>query len=220
MSANDAAALAVRLFRHDAQLCDQHPMKVARTTDNPSVSGNALHEATTSLGCSSHTQEIPRLSHDACVQTNPCAVFQVNPIHTADLSRSLSDTQITQTTSTCSQKNDDSSSLKLVESMAKEHEDPSVARVECVTQKQDDASAQVSKDEVVEETLKKTDDNAIPCGQNGTTYPTTNKDILDHLDVASLSMPDCDETKNLAIMEIMIEPLKRVSSCQNGNTIK
>lgn len=72
-------------------------MKVARTTNNSSVSGNTLYEATTSLACSSNTQESQRLSHDASVQTNSCTVFQVNPVHTTDLSRSLSDTQISLT---------------------------------------------------------------------------------------------------------------------------
>lgn len=103
VSANDAAAIAIQLFRLDARLCDQHPMKVARTTNNSSVSGNTLHEATTSLACgSSNTQDSQRLSHDASVQTNPCTVFQVNPVHTTDLSRSLSDAQIS-LTRTCSQ---------------------------------------------------------------------------------------------------------------------
>lgn len=77
-------------------------MKVARTTNNSSVSGNTLYEGSSSLACSSNTQDSQRLSHDASVQTNPCTVFQVNPVHTTDLSRSLSDTQIS-LTRTCSQ---------------------------------------------------------------------------------------------------------------------
>lgn len=220
MSANDAAALAIRLVRLDARLCDQHPMKVARTTDNPSVSGNTLHEATTSLASCSNTQY---LSHDICVQTNPCPVFQVNPVHTADLSKSLSDAQITQNTSTCSQKdyNSDSSSIRVLgaEPMAKEHESTSNIRVECMTQKQDDTSAQVSKNEVTEDTLKKTEEHVKSYDQNGTTDPSMSKNILDCLNVASLSMPECVDEKNLAIMEIMKEPLKHVASCQTGNYV-
>lgn len=225
VSANDAAAIAIQLFRLDARLCDQHPMKVARTTDNPSVSGNTLQEATTSLACCSNTQDI-RLSHDASVQTNPCTVFQVNPVHTTDLSRSLSDAQITQTTSTCSQteSNDKPPTLIKVntatESSAKEHNNSSIAPVESMAQKQEGTSAQVSRDE---DLLKNTDDHIKPSDQNGTSEHLINKDILKHLDVASLSIPDCLmhdlQDINLALMETVKKPLKHIASFQTGNFI-
>lgn len=218
MSANDAAAIAIQLFRLDARLCDQNPMKVARTTDNPSVSGNTLQEATTSLACCSNTQDI-RFSHDASVQTNPCTVFQVNPVHTTDLSRSLSDAQITQTTSTCSQteSNDKPPTFIIAntaESSAKEHNNSSMA------QKQEGTSAQVSKEE---DSLKNSDDHIKSSDQNGTTEHPINKDILDHLDVASLSIPDCLmhdlQDINLALMETVKKPLKHIASFQTGNFI-
>lgn len=222
VSANDAAAIAIQLFRLDARLCDQHPMKVARTTNNPSVSGNTLQEDTTSLACCSNTQDI-RLSHDACVQTNPCTVFQVNPVHTTDLSRSLSDAQITQTTSTCSQteSNDKPPTLIIVntapESSAKEYNSSSIAPIESMAQKQG-SSAQVSRDE---ELLKNTDDHIKPSDQNGTS--PISKDILEHLDVASLSIPDCLmhdlQDINLALMETVKKPLKHIASFQTGNFI-
>lgn len=220
VTANDAAAIAIQLFRLDARLCDQHPMKVARTTDNPSVSGNSLHEATTSLACSSNTQETLRFSHNASVQTNPCNVFQVNPVHTTDLSKSLSDAQITETTSTSSQTNGDSnsSSFKIIsaEHMAKDNKSQPVP-VESMSQKQEDISAQ----DVVENVLKNTDDHVKPCEQNGSTNHSIFKDILDRLDVASLSIPECImhdlEDVNLALMDTMKKPLKHIASFQTGN---
>lgn len=220
MSANDAAAIAIQLFRLDARLCDQHPMKVARTTNNPSVSGNTLHDANTSLACCSNSQDNLRLSHDVCVQTNPCTVFQVNPVHTTDLSQSLSDAQITQTTSNFSQTNSGGSlsGIKVVrvESVPKEHS-PSIAPIESMAQQQEDMSARVSNDDV----LKHLDDHVNPCDQNGTT--NINKDILDRLDVASLSIPDCIlhdvEDINLAFMETMKKTLEYIASFQNGKLI-
>ncbi|XP_025409259.1 ubiquitin-protein ligase E3A isoform X3 [Sipha flava] len=196
VSANDAAAIAIQLFRLDARLCDQHPMKVARTTNNPSVSGNTLHEATTSLACCSNAPDT-RLSHDASVQTNPCTVFQVNPIHTTDLSRSLSDAQITQTTSTCSQTDceSNSSSFKLAntEPMTKEHKNPSIIPIESMAQKQEDTSAQVSKEEINEDVLK---------------------------NVASLSVPDSLmhdlQDINKALMDSVNLPLEQIASFQTG----
>lgn len=221
MTANDAAAIAIQLFRLDARLCDQHPMKVARTTDNPSVSGNSLHEATTSLACSSNTQETLRFSHNASVQTNPCTVFQVNPVHTTDLSKSLSDAQITETTSTSSQTNSDSnlSSFKIVSTepmITNDNKSPQVL-VESMSQKQEDTSAQ----DVEENVMKNTDDQVKPCEQNGSTNHPICKDILDRLDVASLSIPECImhdlEDVNLALMDTMKKPLKHIASFQTGN---
>jgi hypothetical protein len=225
VSANDAAAIAIQLFRLDARLCDQHPMKVARTTNNPSVSGNTLHDANTSLACCSNTQDTLCLSHDACVQTNPCTVFQVNPVHTTDLSRSLSDAQITQTTNTCSQTESggSSSSFKIVsaESMTKEH-GPFIAPIESMAQQQQQGtSTQFSKEEVSEDLLKHTADHTNSCEQNNTTNHSTNKNILDHLDVASLEIPECVLHEvgdiNFTFMETMKKTLKQIASIQNGN---
>lgn len=223
VSANDAAATAIQLFRLDARLCDQHPMKVARTTNNPSVSGNTLHDANTSLACCSNTQDTLYLSHDACVQTNPCTVFQVNPVHTTDLSRSLSDAQISQTTSTCSQTESggSSSSFKIVgaEPMTKEHS-PFIAPIESMAQ-QEGTSSQFSKEEVNEDVSKHKDDHANPHEQNNSTNHSTNKDILDRLDVASLEIPECVlhevEDINLTFMETMKNTIKHIASIQNGN---
>ncbi|KAF0765438.1 ubiquitin-protein ligase E3A isoform X1 [Aphis craccivora] len=222
VSANDAAATAIQLFRLDARLCDQHPMKVARTTNNPSVSGNTLHDANTSLACCSNTQDTLYLSHDACVQTNPCTVFQVNPVHTTDLSRSLSDAQISQTTSTCSQTESggSSSSFKIVgaEPMTKEHS-PFIAPIESMAQ-QEGTSSQFSKEEVNEDVSKHKDDHANPHEQNNSTNHSTNKDILDRLDVASLEIPECVlhevEDINLTFMETMKNTIKHIASIQNG----
>lgn len=226
MSANDAAAIAIQLFRLDARLCDQHPMKVARTTDNPSVSGNTLQEATTSLACCSSTQDLQRLSHNASVQTNPCTVFQVNPVHTTDLSRSLSDAQITQTSSTCSQtdSNDTPPTFIIVStpgSSAKEQKSSSIAPIDSMAQKQDDTSAQVSSEE---DLLNNTDNHIKLSEQNGTTEHSINKNILDNLDVASLNIPDCLilhdlHDINLAVMENAKKPLKHIASFQTGNFI-
>lgn len=221
MTANDAAAIAIQLFRLDARLCDQHPMKVARTTDNPSVSGNSLHEATTSLACSSNTPEALRFSHNTSVQTNPCTVFQVNPVHTTDLSKSLSDAQITETTSTSSQTNSDSdsSTFKIVSAdpMAKDNKSQPFVSLESMSQKQEDTSPQ----DVEENVSKNTDDHVKPCGQNGSINHPICKDILDHLDVASLSIPECImhdlEDVNLALMDTMKKPLKHIASFQTGN---
>lgn len=226
VTANDAAAIAIQLFRLDARLCDQHPMKIARTTDNPSVSGNSLYEATTSLACSSNTQETLCLSYDASIQTNPCTVFQVNPVHTTDLSKSLSDTQITPTTCTSSKTNSDnnSSSFKIVsaEPMARDHKSQSIVPIESMAQKQEDISAQDSK-EVEENVLKNTDDHIKPCEQNGSTDHSICKDILDHIDVASLSIPDCImhdlEDVNLTLIDTMKKPLKHIASFQTGNFV-
>lgn len=225
VNANDAAAIAIQLFRLDARLCDQHPMKVARTTDNPSVSGNTLYEATTSLACCSNSQDTQRLSHDASVQTNPCTVFQVNPVHTTDLARSLSDAQITQTTSTCSQTDSviDSFQITKVESltepMAKEHKSQSTAPKESMAQKQEDTTATVSNEEVNEDVLQSTDD--VKLHQNGTSDHLASKDILDRLDVASLSIPDGLmhdlQDINLALMETVKKPLKQIASLETGN---
>lgn len=224
VSANDAAAIAIQLFRLDARLCDQHPMKVARTTNNPSVSGNTLHDANTSLACCSNTQDNLCLSHDACVQTNhACTVFEVIPVHSIDLSRSLSGAQITQTTSTSQTKGgSSSSSFKIVgaEPTAKEHNPFIAPSVDSMAQQEEDTSAQVSKEEVNEDVLKDVDDHVNPCEQNGATNHSTNKDILDRLDVASLSIPDCImhdvEDINLAFMETMKKTLKHIASFQNG----
>lgn len=200
-------------------------MKVARTTNNPSVSGNILHEATTSLACSSNTENIQCFSHDASVQTNLCTVFQVNPVHTTDLSQSLSDAQITQTTSTCSQIDSDNnlSSFKVVDTelMAKEHESSSIIPVEPMTQKQENASAEISKEEVKEDTLKNPDDHIKTCEKNGTTNNPISNDIADLLDVSSLSIPDCImhdlQDINLALMETVKKPLKHIAFFQTGN---
>lgn len=229
VSANDAAAIAIQLFRLDARLCDQHPMKVARTTNNPSVSGNTLHDANTSLACCSNTQDTLCLSHDACVQTNhPCTVFEVIPVHSIDLSRPLSDAQITQTTSTCSQTKggSTSSSFKIASSepMAKEHNTFIAPIVDSMAQQEEDTSAQVAtKEEIVEDVFKNNDELVKPNEQNDTTSHSTNKDILDRLDVASLSIPDCimhdAEDINLAFMETMKKTIKHISSFQNGNFI-
>lgn len=228
MTANDAAAIAIQLFRLDARLCDQNPMKVARTTNNPSVSGNTLQEATTSFACCSNTQDIQRLSHDASVQTNPCTVFQVNPVHTTDLAKSLSDAQITQTTSTCSQTDSDnsSSSLKIVrvESVSKENKSqlpPISVSVPSMAQKSEDTSVQDSKETNEDNILKNMDDNVKPCEQNGTT-DLINKDVLNNLDVASLVIPDCilDTLPDLnkALKVTMEQPLlKHIASFQTGN---
>lgn len=222
VTANDAAAIAIQLFRLDARLCDQHPMKVARTTSNPSVSGNSLHEATTSLACcSSNAQDIQRLSHDASVQTNPCTVFQVNPVHTTDLTKSLSDAQITQTASTCSQTDSESSSSSFkiinVESLTKEHKNQSIAP-ESMAQKQDDISAHISKENITEDVLTHIDNNIKPCEQNGTTDPINN-DILNCLNVASLSIPDSLLNDLPTFMDTMQQPLKHIASYQTGNFI-
>lgn len=225
VTANDAAATAIQLFRLDARLCDQNPMKIARTTNNPSVSGNSLHQATTSLACCSNTQDIQRLSYDASVQTNPCTVFQVNPVHTTDLTRSLSDAQITQTTSTCSQTDSDSnsSSFKIVnaESMTKEHKNQSIIPIESMAQKQEDTSAQVSK-ENNESVFNNIHDHIKPCEQNVTIDPI-NKDILDCLDVALLSIPDCImdnlEDINNSLMATMKKSLQHIASFQTGKYI-
>ncbi|KAL4089713.1 hypothetical protein QTP88_024689 [Uroleucon formosanum] len=225
VSANDAAAIAIQLFRLDARLCDQHPLKVARTTNNPSVSGNTLHDANTSLACCSNTQDNLCLSHDACVQTNhSCTVFEVIPVHSIDLSRSLSGAQITQTTSTSPQTKggSSSSSFKIVgaEPTAKEHNPFIAPIVDSMAQQEEDTSAQVSKEEVNEDVLKDIDDHVNTCEQNGATNHSTNKDILDRLDVASLSIPDCImhnvEDINLAFMETMKKTLKHIASFQNG----
>lgn len=226
VSANDAAAIAIQLFRLDARLCDQHPMKVARTTNNTSVSGSNLHEATTSLACCSNAQDM-RLSHDASVQTNPCTVFQVNPIHTTDLSRSLSDAQITQTTSTCSQTDSESnsSSFKLVstEPVAKEFKIPSITPLETMAQKQEDTSAQVFEEEVNGVALRSTDDHVKSSELNGSTEQPISKDILDNLDVASLSVPDSLmhdlQDINKALMDSVNLPLEQIASFQTGNFI-
>jgi len=226
VTANDAAAIAIQLFRLDARLCDQHPMKVARTTNNPSVSGNTLYEATTSLACSSNTiQDTLRISHDASVQTNPCTVFQVNPVHTTDLSKSLSDAQITQTTSTSSQTNGEgnSSSLKVVsveQPMAKEHKIQSVVPVESMAQNQDGTSAQAPKEN--DENVLKDMNLMESCEQSGSNdnQPLKN-DILERLDVASLSVPDCmlHDVHNVdsTLMEAIKKPLKYIASFQTGN---
>lgn len=220
VTANDAAAIAIQLFRLDARLCDQNPLKVARTTNNPSVSGNTLHESTSSIACCSNTLDIQCLSHDASVQTNTCTVFQVNPVHTTDLTRSLSDTQITQTTSTCSQTDSErsSSSIKIVNTqpLTKEYVDQPIASLEFMAQKQEDTSAQVSK-EVNENSLKTTDDNVDSSEQNGTSDKM--KAILNHLDVASLSIPDSilNKLPDMSVMEIM--PLKHIASFQTGNYV-
>lgn len=226
VSANDAAAIAIQLFRLDARLCDQHPMKVARTTNNSSVSGSTLHEATTSLACCSNTQDT-RLSHDASVQTNSCTVFQINPIHTTDLSRSLSDTQITQTTSTCSQTDceSNSSSFKLVSTdlITKENTNPSIIPKESMAQKQEDTSAQISKEEINEDVLKSTDDHVNSSDQNNSTEQLISKNILGDLDVASLSVPDSLmhdlQDINKALMDSVNLPLEQIASFQTGNSV-
>lgn len=226
VSANDAAAIAIQLFRLDARLCDQHPMKVARTTNNPSVSGNTLHEDTTSLACCSYGQD-PRLFPDPRVPTTPYTVFQVNPVHTTDLSRSISDAQITQTTSTCSRTDceSNSSSLKLVstESMANEHISSSITPIESMAQNQEDISAQVSKEEVNAVALKSTDDHVKTSEENGSTEQPINNDVLDNLNVASLSVPDCLmhdlQDINKALIDSVNLPLEQIASFQTGNFI-
>jgi len=208
-------------------LCDQHPIKVARTTNNPSVSGNTLYEATTSLACSSNTfQDTQHMSHDASVQTNPCTVFQVNPVHTTDLSKSLFDAQIMETTSTSSQTNGEgnSSSLKVVsveQSMAKEHKIQSVVPVESMTQNQDGTSAQALK-EYNENVLNNTDDHMESCEENGSNDDQRLKnDILERLDVASLSIPEYMmhdvHDANSTFLKTIRKPLKYIASFPTGN---
>jgi len=225
VSANDAAAIAIQLFRLDARLCDQHPMKVARTTNNPSVSGNT-YDANTSLACCSNTQDTLCLSHDACVQTNhPCTVFEVIPVHSIDLSRPLSDAQIAQTTSTCSQikGGSTSSSFKIAsaEPMAKEHNTFIAPIVDSMAQQEEDTSDQVSNEEKIEDVFSHIDEIIKPYEQNKAINHSITKDILDRIDVGSLSIPDCimhdTEDVNLAFMETMKTTLKHISSFQNGN---
>lgn len=239
VSANDAAAIAIQLFRLDARLCDQHPLKVARTTNNSSVSGNTLHEATTSLACSSNIQEqdTQHLSHDASVQANLIQQYLSNPFRPGDLPMSLSSPQITRTTSTCSQtdSSDSSSSssntVNIAESIAKEHQIPSVVSVVSMAQRQEDSSsssAQVSKEDVSEDVLKSTPSSKVfpPSEENGDLKfgkPIESKDSLDHLDMSSLNIPDCImndlQDINLALMETMKKPLKHIASFQTGNFI-
>lgn len=217
VTANDAAAIAIQLFRLDARLCDQNPLKVAKTTNNSSVSGNTLHEASSSIACCSNTQEIQYLSHNASVQANPCTVFQVNPVHTTDLTRSLSDTQITQTTSTCSQTNSESSSSLVkevnAEPLEKEHIGRPIASLELMAQKEEDTPVQVSK-EVNENALKTLNDSVNSSEQNGTTDKV--KTILNHLDVASLRIPDSILYKLPDMGAVEIMPLKHIASFQTG----
>lgn len=227
MTANDAAAIAIQLFRLDARLCDQHPIKVARTTNNPSVSGNSLYEATTSVACSSNTTQDTTLhiSHDASVQTNPCTVFQVNPVHTTDISKSISDAQITQITKDTSQTNGDVNSISLEtisveQPMAKEHKSQSFVPVESMAQNQDNTSTQASKEDN-DDVFKNGDDHVKPCEQNNSVDQPVTKNILDRLDVASLSIPDSMmhnvQDMNLALMETIKKPLKHIASFQTGN---
>lgn len=231
VSANDAAAIAIQLFRLDARLCDQHPLKVARTTNNSSVSGNTLHEATTSLACSSNIQEQDtQLSHDASVQANLIQQYLSNPFRPGDFPMSLSSPQITRTTSTCSQTDSSGSSssssntVNIAESIPKEHQIPSVVSVVSMAQRQEDSSssAQISKEEVSEDVLKSTPSSKSE--ENGDFKfgkPVDSKDSLDHLDMSSLNIPDCImndlQDINLALMETMKKPLKHIASFQTGN---
>lgn len=226
VTANDAAAIAIQLFRLDARLCDQNPMKVARTTNNPSVSGNTLQEATTSYVCCGNTQDTPRLSHDASVQTNPCTVLQLNPVHTTDLAKSLSDAQITPTTSTCSQTDSDNNSssttIASVEPVSKDHKSQlptSSVTVPPMAQESEEICVKESKD-TNEDVLKNNmDDNAKPCEQNGTTDPLK-KDALDDLDVASLVIPDFILINlpdiNKSLTGSMHQLLKHIATYQTG----
>lgn len=175
-----------------------------------------MHEATTSLACSSSAHDIRRLSQDACVQTNSCTVYQVNPVHTTDLSRSLSDTQITQTTIPWSSidSENNTSPFKIVNAEPRSKEAPSIIRVESMAQKDESTSVEVKDDDIQNDTSKTLEEQTPtkPCEQNG--IHSSVKDILDHLDVASLSMPDSVDLKNFDAMK---EPLRHITSCQSGN---
>lgn len=220
LSTNDAAALAIQLFRLDATLCDQHPMKIARTTN--STSGGTLHEVTTSLACCSNTPDMC-LSHDASVQLNPCTVFQKSSAHMSDLSKSLTCAQ-----SACSQANSESnlSSFKLVstESMAKGYKSPSITPLESMAQKQEDSSTQVCEEKVNVVSLRNTVDHVKSSEQNDSTELPISKDILlDNLDFTLLSVPDSltydlqDTSK--ALMDSVDLTLEQLASFQTGNFI-
>lgn len=209
MSPNDAAAIAIQLFRLDARLCDQHPMKVARTTNNPSVSGNIIHEATTSFACSSDTGDSQFSSNGTSFPS-----ITVLPISISELHPPITEERLIQ----CTKDYPDIDLSKLrTELMAKENDSSSIIPVEPVTQQHENASTEMSK----EDTLKSTEDHTKTCEKNSTTNNPISNNIIDLLDVSSLSIPDCImhdlQDMNLALMETVKKPLKHIAFFQTGN---